>query len=300
MPRLVTANCPRCGAALELAPGLEVVTCRYCGFKSMIEWASPRRPATAYPVAPLDPNVGRIVAQAPQAEMMRVALSWTLLVLVVLGAGIVQIVTGPTTSARPVAIPQPHIPISLDPVPGPTSTALKSGPRMVDGAELLQKARVLVASEMPDPKLSSALFFNVVGGMVNTTDSNVGSITFESRTVDPNAAAGKDIADMTIVVRVANGTMTSTKMNGLSIGDYPLEVPTCSSQSAWNAAVQSGVPSNAIATMAVESHGAFGTKSPTVWSIRVDGHDEYRREIDARTCAMVKNWGAPAGGIKKR
>lgn len=298
MPRLVTANCPRCGAALELAPGLEVVTCRYCGFKSMIEWASRRQPATAYPspIAPLDPNLGRIVAQVPQAigkMVLWITVATTVLPMV-LGGVIWAVAAGATSSARRVSLPSIA-------VPGATSPATATGPRMVDGAELIRKAHALAVAETPDPKLSSAVFFNVVGGLVDTTTSNAGSVDFDYRTTDPNAPPGKDVADVRLLVHVGNGTMTTMKVSWSAANlDRILQVPTCSSQSAWNAAVQSGVPANAVSTIHVYYNGAFSPKSPTVWSIRVDGHDEYRREIDARTCAMVKNGAAPTGSIKKR
>jgi hypothetical protein len=300
-PRLVTANCPRCGAALELRPGLDVVTCHYCGFRSMIEWEGARAPRPPMPVAPLDPELGRIVARAPEAAAK--ALVWVIvassLLPLVLGIVLWAITAaGARSASRAVTIAAG--PGAGSPVPTVTP-APPLGPRRVDAAELVKKARALALAETPDPVFSSAVFFNVTGGLVDTNDSNAGSIDFDFRTTDPNAPPGKDTSDAKLIVHVSKGNLTTTRMPwGAPDRSRALDVPSCSSQSAWAAAVKSGVPENAVATLHLYDNRAFSPKSPTVWSVRVDGHDEYRREIDAKTCAMVKSWGAPATPGKRR
>ena len=300
MPRLVTANCPRCGAALELRPGLDVVTCHYCGFRSMIEWEGRRRPP-AYTPPPIDPNLGRIVAQVPQAaaRMVLTIVIATTVVPAVIGAVLFAVALRPRSYTTPVVVTMPgDLPAGAVPTVTPEAPL---GPRMVDAAELVKKARALALADSSDPILAMAVFFNVQGGLVDTADSNAGSIHFEYTARDPNAQPGKDVTNGRTLVHVAKGSMTSMKMSGSAPDrERKLDVPACPSLSAWNAAVQSGVPQNAVATLHLYYNGAFTPKSPTVWSVRVDGHDEYRREIDARTCQVVKNWGAPATSPRRR
>ena len=198
--------------------------------------------------------------------------------------------------------PAVAVPLGAPPstVPG-VPPAPPIGPRMVDAAEIVKKARALALAESASPEMSTAVFFNVTGGLVDTSDSNAGSVHFEFTTTDPEAPPGKDVTHSRLLVHVGRGSMTTTK-TWASAPDRgrALDVPACPSVSAWNAAVLSGVPQNAVATLHLYYNGAFTPKSPTVWSIRVDGHDEYRREIDARSCQVVKNWGAPAASPRKR
>jgi hypothetical protein len=304
MPRLVTATCPRCGAALELRPGVDVVTCHFCGYRSVIEWEGARHRAAPTP-PPIDPELGRIVAQVPRAAAN------ALLTFVIVGA-VVPAVAGAAiflalNRAQPPAVPEvPPIP-TIPSIPGappvvPTVTpAPPLGARMVDASELVAKARTMALAQTRDPVLSSAVFFDVVGGLVDTSLDNAGSISFDFASTNANAPPGKDVSYAKLSVHVARGNMSGTTMPwGAPDRDRKLDVPACSSLAAWNVAVQSGVPQNAVATLHLYFNGAFSPKSPTVWSVRVEGHDEHRREIDARTCQMVKNWGAPAGGPRKR
>jgi hypothetical protein len=58
-----------------------------------------------------------------------------------------------------------------------------------------------------------------------------------------------------------------------------IDEPTCSSRSAWQTAMESGVPADAVATWELTRHA---------WSLRVKGHAEYTRQIDATSCKLVK------------
>ncbi len=61
-----------------------------------------------------------------------------------------------------------------------------------------------------------------------------------------------------------------------------LDEPTCPSRRAWAAAVESGAPEDATATLLLR-----GGDGRLVWSLHVVGYPLKHREIDARTCALV-------------
>ncbi len=64
--------------------------------------------------------------------------------------------------------------------------------------------------------------------------------------------------------------------------------PKCASRDAWQGAVKSGVPADAVAMLTLSEHASFTPKSPLVWRFSVDGHPEFDRDIDADTCAVAK------------
>jgi hypothetical protein len=265
----------------------------------MIEWEGRRRPAGPPPIT-LDPNLGRIVAKAPEvaAKAVLAVVLVSTVVPAVLGAVLFAVVARPRAS---VSVPTISSPTDAPGAVPTVTPAPPLGPRMVDAAELVKKARALALAESPDPVMSSAVFFNVQGGLVDTQGDNAGSIDFDFQRRDPSAPPGRDVSNARFMVHVAKGNMTASRMGwGAPDRDRKLDVPACPSLAAWGAAVQSGVPQNAVATLHLYYNGAFTPKSPTVWSVRVDGHDEYRREIDARTCQVVKNWGAPTPTPRRR
>jgi len=173
-------------------------------------------------------------------------------------------------------------------------------PRKVDIADVVRQARaVAVAQEPHVDRLSSVVASNVNGGLLDTTQQPAASISFSFRYTDPTKPPGqKDVVQGSVAVQVANGGLVPTRMDAFyrepALGD-----PKCASRDAWAAAVKSGVPDNAVATFHLYDNTPFSPKSPTVWSIRVEGHDEYRREIDAMSCAVVKNWGQSGKKTKR-
>jgi hypothetical protein len=75
--------------------------------------------------------------------------------------------------------------------------------------------------------------------------------------------------------------------------------PNCRGAAAWKTAVDSGVPADAIAKLYFDrDHPIRGEATHIEWSFRVEGHDEYRREIDATTCALRRAWGASGSPVR--
>ena len=239
---------------------------------------------------PNAPNVGRAPAGPRRSTVgtLAVAIFGALMVLVVTGL-IFFLTMRPAENgapARPYVGPNVRLDTSpkLRKVEAPDATK-------VDIADLVSQARaVALATDSHVDKLSSVVAFQVAGGVLDATQSNAASISFSFRYTDPTKRPGeKDVVEGAVIVRVHDGGLEPRKQDGLT-DVKGLSDPKCSSKEVWSVAVKSGVPENAVATFHVYDNSAFSPKSPTVWSIRVEGHDEYRREIDAATCALVKNW----------
>ncbi len=52
----------------------------------------------------------------------------------------------------------------------------------------------------------------------------------------------------------------------------------------------SGVPTEAVAQVMYYDNEPYRKGGPYVWSFRIRGQDQYRREIDGLTCALVRSW----------
>jgi hypothetical protein len=286
MARVVNEACPRCGAALTLAPNVESVKCHYCGHVSVIEWPSARKAPNARPPiadVPLPPDVGRIQVRSSNPGVA-FALAAVFVIVPVIGA-LTMLVTRSASRQRPTVVDVPAIPM-----PGPMPTATKASGSVEDIADVVARARtVALAAEPHATKLGMVVAFEVKHGALDTGQSNAASVQFPFRFQDPSMPPGKDMNEGSINVHVANGAFTPMKINA-AFQDRDLGTPTCSSRAAWATAVKTGVPEDAIATFHLYDNTPFSPKSPTVWSIRVEGHDEYRREIDAMNCKLVKSW----------
>jgi hypothetical protein len=283
--RIVQEKCPRCGAQLQLAPNIETVQCHYCGHQSVIQWPN-RKPSVQVQQWQIDPAWGRIaVTQASRGAGAAIALFAILPVFIIAGVSVAIAVSTHRTPRPPPPITIPDFPV------GPAADPAKPTGSKMDIADLVKQAKTTaLATEPHATKFSSAVCFQVQGGLVDTGQMNACSIDFSFRFQDSSKPPGKDMNEGSVMVHVANGAMTPQTMNAF-YKEKDLAIPTCSSKDAWAAAVKSGVPDNAIATMHIYDNSPFSPKAPTVWSVRVDGHDEYRREIDVTNCAVVKNWG---------
>jgi hypothetical protein len=292
--RPVGSNCPQCGAALDVDPQSDVATCRYCGQRSIIE-SERRERAAAAQAPPRGPDAGGPIAARSARSGVLVAV---FVVMTVFSLAIVAVVVGVTktrTGTTPGTTTGPT-PIMRNIASPAIANAIKvADARQADIAEVVRQARaVAIAQEPHVDRLSSVVAFNVTGGVLDTTQQNAASVDFSFRYTDPTKPPGqKDVVEGSVSVHVTGGGLTPRTMNAF-YREKALTDPKCPSRDAWAAAVKSGVPANAVATFHLYDNAAFSPASPTVWSIRVEGHDEYRREIDATTCSMVKNWGAPA------
>jgi hypothetical protein len=282
--RVVNERCPRCGATLNLAPNVELVTCHYCGQQSVIEWPNRKR----IDDVPLDPIRLRIQVRPSAAPAaLGCVLAAVLLAMASVSVGLVFVLRSRAPSRAPIVV-GPTLPPDIPTIP----TTTRASGSIVDIADLVKEARAIaVATEPHATLLGSVVAFQVKGGMLDTGQSNAASIMFSFRFQDSTMPPGKDMNEGSVTVHVANGELSSQKLNAF-YREKALVDPKCSSHDAWATAVKTGVPENAIATFHLYDNSAFSPKSPTVWSIRVDGHDEYRREIDATNCALVKSWDA--------
>ena len=272
MARVIDVKCAKCGADLELTPGAPMATCRFCGHASVIDWSSEanrRAPATGTARAtprPLPKGCGPVA----------LALSAGLVL-----AGVFYAKQSPKPPTGPLAFP-------VSPVVVPEAVPPPASPQPTDALQLIREAVQQARQVTPETALESASFPELVNGLVDRSARHAGTVTMAAVTRVPNAPPGKDVNSTRTMASIANGTMRLTTTTW-SKPEAPLPLPECTSASAWKTAIQSGVPTDAVARLLLYREG-FGAESPIVWSFRVDGHDEHRREIDARTCALRKSW----------
>ena len=72
MPRIVDVKCPRCGAPLPIQPGVEVVTCQYCGARSLLDRG---RGPTRFPQGTMNAEGMHVVRVAPSSSGAPVAVA---------------------------------------------------------------------------------------------------------------------------------------------------------------------------------------------------------------------------------
>jgi hypothetical protein len=169
----------------------------------------------------------------------------------------------------------------------------------VEPLSLFEPARRLARSFDPRAELAPGfpfvVYFPVRRGAVDVTASDVMHFmhfNYAWSYLDASKPPGEDLVRGAVSVRYVEGALVARKTS--SMGDEPsnevLPDPTCPAARAWQAAVASGVPETAVAKLLYYDATPFGPGGPYVWSFRVDGHDELRREIDAQTCVLVKSW----------
>jgi hypothetical protein len=165
----------------------------------------------------------------------------------------------------------------------------------VDIGDLFAQARPIADKLQPGAQLVNIVAFDITGGVADLTGESRVMYEFEFAGTDPSQPPGKDSVEFRVDVEAKAGALTGRRMkwpaSHLKHFGGAIEPPKCSSATMWATATGSGVPSNAVATIHFYQNRAFSPQAPFVWSVRVEGHDEYRREIDGKTCAMVKNWG---------
>src|SRR5262245_31846818 len=115
MPRIVDVKCPRCGAPLPIQPGVDVVTCQYCGTRSVVDRG---RGPMRVPQTAAGMHVVR-VAPSSAAPVIIVALAG-LLVVAGIGVAVALSVTASSKSPRPTS------PGRTPPTP---ATAVAAAPR---------------------------------------------------------------------------------------------------------------------------------------------------------------------------
>lgn len=196
----------------------------------------------------------------------------------------------PTPRAEPAAEPRVGFAGSLEwerPVEAADLTA-------VDVGALFVQARVVAEKLQPGAQFTGIVAFETTRGKVDLTGEARVVYKFEFVGLDPNQPPGKDsierAIDVTAQRRVLRGSRRDWPASQLKAFGGPMDPPTCTSADAWATGTNSGVPDNAVATLHYYDSTPFKPGGPWVWSIRVDGHDEHRREIDGKTCALLRNW----------
>jgi hypothetical protein len=131
------------------------------------------------------------------------------------------------------------------------------------------------------------------GGTLNLLDAGEDSIRymFAFLNDDKGQPPDPDKQDCVLWVTAWNGrfsVMTSSHTAHLSGPKpyAPVPDPHCPLRTAWQKVVASGVPANSIATAEYSAPRLVGKGWPVLWTVRVDGHDEYERKIDDRTCEL--------------
>jgi hypothetical protein len=166
----------------------------------------------------------------------------------------------------------------------------------VEPLSLFEPARRLARSFDPRAELAPGFpfttYFAVRRGAVDLSGEGFMLFDYAWTHTDASKPPGEDLVQGAVSVRYQEGALvahrTSSMGDELSHGVLP--DPTCPVAKAWQAAVASGVPETAVAKLLYYDDTPFGPGGPYVWSFRVDGHDELRREIDAQTCSLVKSW----------
>lgn len=282
MAEVVGVRCPRCGAGLQVASGAETATCAYCGMSSLLGQKPPPPPqvqadAARIQVTAPETRSGRSIGGAVAAAGMALGIA-SAVVVQLRSAGVIGSQVAPDRER-----------INAD---GISRTSLAAADlHHMDITDVVAQARPVALAIDRHAKLTGVVVRDAVGGLVDATGDNTADVTYEYRYTDPSKPPGQDVVAGQVILAVYAGefrTLSSTS-SGAFEPTY-VDEPKCKSAQAWQTAVKSGVVANARATLHLYDNRAFSPQPPTVWSVRVDGHDEYRREIDAMTCALVKSW----------
>lgn len=165
----------------------------------------------------------------------------------------------------------------------------------VDPVELLPQAREIALGNDKHAVLTRIFATKgVTAGTVDVSGDSGVTFEFEWLYLDKSRPPGSD--------KVENGLWISARRGRFSVMELhhafalsrpkerrpdPAPAPRCSARDAWKAAVRSGVPANAVASMRYEPAAFPPGPGPFAWTFRVEGHDELKREVDGTTCAIV-------------
>ncbi len=293
-------SCPHCGAQVRAEPGQDRIPCSSCQrtFFAQSGYGTPPLAAARPP-----PSGGCIV----------IVVVLLVLAVPIVGGAVVSIVwlrarsstrsstTAPTPpkpsppSPPEPSPPEPHatgLPIAPAPPSAPTAAAAVGA----EIASLISQATTEARKVQERAVLTAVVAFKTKDGLADTSGESYVAMTFEYLYTDPTKPPGADKVSGMISVMARGGAFSVSHSPGWPVFERDLkpgflrgalEVPRCTSDRMWKTAVSSGVPANAIADIHLYNNDTFTPKSPLVWSVRVDGHDELRREIDAHTCALA-------------
>jgi len=202
----------------------------------------------------------------------------------------------PSASPASTAGRSPFLPVPVCKGVLPPQTRMKelvafADPRHVDVAEAFPVAHALVMRLAPDAGL-----FGISSNVVapdGKYDLSTGMVfmQFEYRCNEAGLPPGQDLRSGYVHVTVHEGRIEAERMEnssglGMAAVNQPYDVPPCPTAAAVATAVLSGVPAAALPKLSF-TQGSGDLRGESVWLFAVDGHPEYRREVDGKTCSRV-------------
>jgi hypothetical protein len=241
------------------------------------------------------------------AALVAIALTGTCALVVMGVRGRTARVEGGTPSAarpEPPAATTPEPASSAKPAAAVATEAIPvANPTRADLVDIYPHARALALKTNPQSQFVGITAFALKGGVVDIPTRALGPqpvlFEFEYLGFDKTKPPGQDKVEGAVTVHVtADGfqvrTSTGRAVHLRPDGFFgrPLDAPTCRSAKMWAQAVKSGVPDNAVARITLQDNRRWTPEHPLIWRVWIDGHDEYTREIDAKTCKIVDKKGA--------
>ncbi len=269
MSDAVVLTCPRCGAGIERGWNAMQAQCRYCG--TVVDLPQVAPPVVPAP-APYSPVPYRTSTKPSYAGLVFGLSMVALVVGITAGVGFWQNMSGPQQTSVVGAAARLNLLQGQEAVPI-TAADLKT----LDPASEIQQAAAAVRQRDSQCELTYAYIGMIGGAGLDATGVN-SLMNFSCHAVDKTKPPGQDVSDNEWAVRVFHGYFTLEKSKYGSHNKPPWQEPTCPFSQAWAAAVASGLPSNAVATVYYRETG---------WSLTVDGHPEYERTVSGTTCRVV-------------
>ena len=287
MPQIVELLCPRCGATLVPEASASFVRCRFCDAVSGVE---PTRVQPVHPYAPAanawpQGQAGSALPPTNRDTSTNAVKHWAWMsaafaaVPVLFWAarfyvGNTNVVAG--TSSTVTAISDSGIAIKAQNL------------HAVDPADLIRQAASEARRRQPSATQAYGFFYHLQQGAFDSTGSLANILlTFTYRATDPSKPPGQDVHEAGFDVTVRDGKfyLRDTIKSGRPEPVWP--EPLCPFADAWRAAVQSGVPENAVVDVYYRESPSSRHQGQVVWSISVTGHNEWDRYVDMTTCKIV-------------
>lgn len=329
MSSLVRTKCPHCNAPLKIDPGAEQVTCEFCQHSSLIakKGQEPRRTQATMHFKTIDVDAAKARARK---IVLFVVLGTSLLPIIGIATCMIAVVGvgnkvvnstfsvngknvraarqvqaaleqaqaaqaqaqaqaaragGEVQANQGLARLQKLLGKTRGLIPGTGMRVSAPDLTKVDGLELLKQARSAAQQMNAHAVLSSMHFPKVVGGTIDVAGGALAYFTFGYKYRDKTKPPGEDTVKGSISVSLRKGAFTVISSHG---SERRLDEPACNTKDMWASAIKSGVPANAVATVHYYQRG--WRNKAGIWSVRVDGHSEYRRDIDGKTCALRRKY----------
>jgi hypothetical protein len=160
--------------------------------------------------------------------------------------------------------------------------------RAVDPADLIRQAAREARRRQPSATQSYGFFYHLSHGVLDSTGTTPNILlTFTYRATDPTKPPGQDIQAAGFDVRVHDGKFYVSDTIQSNRPDPVWPEPACSFAGVWRAAVQSGVPENAVVDVYYQEAHSAKHHGQMVWNLSVSGHNEFDRDIDAAACKIA-------------